>query len=77
MNNFDKSIEYNKEEISSEQEITFLDMTIFINKLGGLEFKKYRKNSVNTVISNFEHSVASKNTLWEWASISQLHVYFF
>ena len=41
-------------------EINFLDMTVYINTENTLEFRKYRKNSVNTVITNFEHSVVSK-----------------
>ena len=41
-------------------EINFLDMTVYINTENTLEFRKYQKNSVNTVITNFEHSVVSK-----------------
>ena len=43
----------------SENCITFLDMTIFINKSDVLEFKKYRKNGLNTVMTNFEQSISS------------------
>ena len=31
-------------------EINFLDMTVYINTENTLEFRKYRKNLVNTVI---------------------------
>ena len=41
-------------------EINFLNMTVYINTENTLKFRKYRKNSVNTVITNFEHSVVSK-----------------
>ena len=63
LNYFDKSLNFTIEHMNSNNEIIFLDMTIFINNENNLEFKKYRKNSVETVISNFEHSVVSKKYL--------------
>ena len=59
-NYFDKSLNYTIEQMDINNEINFLDMTVFINTENTLEFRKYRKKSVNTVITNFEHSVVSK-----------------
>ena len=63
INNFDKSLNYTIEEMNSKNEINFLDITVYLNESDNLEFKKYRKNSVDTVISNFEQSVISKKYL--------------
>ena len=49
--------------MNSKNEINFLDITVYLNESDNLEFKKYRKNSVDTVISNFEQSVISKKYL--------------
>jgi hypothetical protein len=38
--------------------IKFLDIDIFLNQDEKIEFKKYRKNSVDTVICNFEQSIS-------------------
>ena len=59
INNYDKSINYTVEEMNQENQIVFLDTTVYINSKNELEFKKYRKNGLQTVISNFEHSVVS------------------
>ena len=40
-------------------------MTIFIEKNSQLEFIKYRKDSVDTVIANFKQSVVSQRYLKE------------
>ena len=63
INNYDKSINYTVEEMNQENQIVFLDTTVYINSKNELEFKKYRKNGLQTVISNFEHSVVSKKYL--------------
>ena len=63
INNFDKSINYTIEKMNQENQIIFLDTTVYINSTNELEFKKYRKNSLSTVISNFEHSLVSKKYL--------------
>ena len=60
INYFDKSLNYTIEQMDVNNEINYLDMTVYINTENTLEFRKYRKNSVNTVITNFEHSVVSK-----------------
>ena len=49
--------------MNQENQIVFLDTTVYINSKNELEFKKYRKNGLQTVISNFEHSVVSKKYL--------------
>ena len=49
--------------MNSKSEINFLDTTVYIDENNQLEFRKYRKNSLHTVISNFEHSVISKKYL--------------
>ena len=58
INNFDKSLNFTFTKMS-EKCITFLDMTIFINTSDILELKIYRKNGLNTVITNFEQSILS------------------
>ena len=57
----DKSPNFTIEHVNAENQIIFLDKLIYINNENFLELKKYRKNSVETVLSNFEHSVVSKN----------------
>jgi pyruvate/oxaloacetate carboxyltransferase len=49
--------------MNQENQINFLDTTVFINSKNELEFKKYRKNGLQTVISNFEEAVVSKKYL--------------
>ena len=44
----------------SEKCITFLDMTIFIDTSDILEFKKYRENEINTVMTNVEQLISSR-----------------
>ena len=63
INYFDKSLNFTIEEMNSKSEINFLDTTVYIDENNQLEFRKYRKNSLHTVISNFEHSVISKKYL--------------
>ena len=45
--------------MDDENSIKFFDINIFINTEQKIEFKKYRKNSIDTVICNFEQSVTS------------------
>ena len=45
--------------MNEENSIKFLDIDIFLNTEEKIEFKKYRKNSVDTVICNFEQSFSS------------------
>ena len=45
--------------MNSENSINFLDINIFLNKDEKIEFKKYRKNSLDTVMTNFEESISS------------------
>ena len=54
INYFDKSLNFTIEEMNSKSEINFLDTTVYIDENNQLEFRKYRKNSLHTVISNFE-----------------------
>ena len=61
MNNYDHSITFTIEEMKIENKLVFLDMVIFLDDNKSLEFIKYRKNSTNTVITNFERSIVSKN----------------
>ena len=49
--------------MNQKNEINFLDLTVYINDQNSLEFRKFRKNSINTVIFNYEHSVMSKKYL--------------
>ena len=49
--------------MNSDNKINFLDMTIFIDDNSKLQFIKYRKDSVYTVIANFQKSVASHRYL--------------
>ena len=63
LNYFDKSLNFTIEHMNKENQIIFLDKLIYINNDNSLEFKKYRKNSVETVLSNFEHSIMSKKYL--------------
>ena len=49
--------------MNTENRIIFLDKLIYIKNENILEFKKYRKNSVESVLSNFEHSLVSKKYL--------------
>ena len=58
INKFDKSLNFTINYMK-EEKITFLDMTIFVNKDQTLELKKYRKNSLDTVMTNFEESISS------------------
>ena len=60
---FDKSLNFTIEHVNAENQIIFLDKLIYINNENILEFKKYRKNSVETVLSNFEQSVVSEKYL--------------
>ena len=48
--------------MSSKNEIIFLDTKIFIDN-GIIEFIKYRKRGLMTVISNFQHRVMSMKYL--------------
>jgi hypothetical protein len=61
LNYFDESLNFRIEHLTAQKQIIFLDKLIYINNENFLELKKYRKNSVETVLSNFEHSVVSKN----------------
>jgi hypothetical protein len=45
--------------MNTENLINFLDINIFLNKDGKIEFKKYRKNLSDTVLTNFEESISS------------------
>ena len=46
--------------MNSENKKVFLDMLVFVDDNNSLEFIKYRKNSTETVTTNFEKSVVSK-----------------
>ena len=46
-----------------ERKLIYLDMLIVINEKNSLEFIKYRKNSVDTVITNFKRSVVARKIL--------------
>ena len=59
INNFDKSLNFTVDYMDEENSIKFLDIDIFLNTEEKIEFKKYRKNSVDTVICNFEQSISS------------------
>jgi hypothetical protein len=61
MNNYDQSLTFTIKEMKIENKLVFLDMVIFLDDNKSLEFIKYRKNSTNTVITNFERSIVSKN----------------
>ena len=50
------------EKMDPENKINFLDMTIFTDSDKKLEFIKYSKYSVDTVIANFKHSVSKYST---------------
>ena len=60
INNFDEKLVFTLEEMNVERKLIYLDMLIFINEKHSLEFIKYRKNSVDTVITNFERSIVDR-----------------
>ena len=62
INGYDKGLKFTLEEMSSKNEIIFLDTKIFIEN-GVLEFIRYRKRGSMTVISNFQHSIMSMKYL--------------
>ena len=49
--------------MDAQNKINFLDMTIFIDDKQNLQFIKYRKDSVDTVLSNFKHSLTAQRYL--------------
>ena len=62
INGYDKGLKFTLEEMSSKNEIIFLDTKIFIEN-GALEFIRYRKRGSMTVNSNFQHSIMSMEYL--------------
>ena len=60
MNGYDSKLNFTLEQMNSENKIVFLDMLVFVDENNSLEFIKYRKNSTETVTTNFEKSVVSK-----------------
>ena len=59
INGYDKSLNFTVNHMDDENSIKFLYINIFLSTENKIEFKKYRKNSVDTVICNFEHSISS------------------
>ena len=62
INSYDQGLKFTLEQMTTENEIIFLDTKIFI-KSGILEFIKYRKRGRLTVLSNFKHSIMSMKYL--------------
>ena len=60
MNSYDSKLNFTLEEMNCENKLIFLDMLVFVDENNSLEFIKYRKDSTETVITNFEKSVVSK-----------------
>ena len=61
LNNWDSNLEFTREVMTSEG-LVFLDCLVFANG-HKLHHKKYRKEGLNTVLSNFEKSVMCKKYL--------------
>ena len=63
INSFDHLLNFTCDEMDSHNKINFLDMTIFIDDQQLLQFIKYRKDSVDTVLSNFKQSISAQRYL--------------
>jgi hypothetical protein len=59
INGYNKSLNLTVNYMDDENLIKFLYINVLLNEEEKIEFKKYRKNSVDTVICNFEQSVTS------------------
>ena len=63
IHNSDHLLNFTCDEMDSDNRINFLDMTIFIDNQQQLQLIKYRKDSLDTVVSNFKHSVVAQRYL--------------
>ena len=65
INNYDKSINYTVEEMNQENQIVFLDTTVYINSKNELEFKNIEKMVFKQLFQTLNTLLSVKNILKE------------